>query len=45
VRTAARAPRLSYISLEIETDGIDGEILSIVLCNKDAEMICMHEKR
>ena len=41
VRPAACDPRLSYVSLDIETDGIDGEILSIALCNKDAEMICM----
>ena len=38
---AACDPRLSYVSLDIETDGIDGEILSIALCNKDTEMICM----
>jgi len=41
VRAAAYDPRLSYVSLDIETDGIDGEILSIALCNKNAEMICM----
>ena len=41
MRPGARDPRLSYVSLDIETDGIDGEILSIALCNKDAEMIFM----
>jgi DNA polymerase-2 len=41
VRRGACDLRLSYVSLDIETDGIDGEILSIALCNKDVEMICM----
>jgi DNA polymerase-2 len=41
VRSGACDPRLCYVSLDIETDGINGEILSIALCNKEVEMICM----
>ena len=34
-------PSLTYASLDIETDGIDGPILSIALSNQDQEVILM----
>lgn len=34
-------PEFSYLSLDIETDGIDGEILSIAFCGRGHEEILM----
>lgn len=34
-------PQLSYLSLDIETDGIDGEILSIAVSNQAQEQVLM----
>ncbi len=41
LRPAPFEPRLSYLSLDIETDGIDGPILSIALSNRDREIVLM----
>jgi len=41
LRPARFEPTLSYASLDIETDGIDGPILSIALSNQGQEIILM----
>ncbi len=41
LRQATFAPQLSYASLDIETAGIDGQILSIALSKLDQEIILM----
>lgn len=41
LRPAAFEPALSYASLDIETDGIDGAILSIALSAQDREVVLM----
>lgn len=41
IKPAEYTPDLSYLSLDIETDGIDGEILSIAYCGQGHEEILM----
>ncbi len=41
LKPAAVAPRFRYLSLDIETDGLDGEILSVAFCSGDLEEILM----
>jgi DNA polymerase-2 len=41
LRPASFDPQLTYASLDIETDGIDGPILSIALSNQDREIVLM----
>ncbi len=38
-------PRLSYLSLDIETDGIDGEIISIAYCGAGREAILLQGRQ
>jgi len=41
IKPADYSPDFSYLSLDIETDGIDGEILSIAYCGQGREEILM----
>ncbi len=41
LRPASFEPRLTYVSLDIETDGMDGQVLSIALSNQEQEAILM----
>ncbi|MCB1860000.1 MAG: DNA polymerase II [Gammaproteobacteria bacterium] len=41
IRSASIQPRLNYISLDIETDGVAGEVLSIALVGCNQEQILM----
>lgn len=41
IRPAAIIPDLTYVSLDIETDGSDGEILCIAISNPEHEVIFM----
>lgn len=41
IKPATYQPALSYLSLDIETNGIDGEILSIAFCGQGHEEILM----
>ena len=39
IKPGGIVPRFRYLSLDIETDGMDGEILSIAFCNTETEEI------
>ncbi|MEW7980014.1 MAG: DNA polymerase II [gamma proteobacterium symbiont of Phacoides pectinatus] len=41
IKAADHTPRLSYLSLDIETDGAGGEILSIAYCGQGHEAVLM----
>ncbi len=41
LRPTTFVPELSYVSLDIETDGIDGEIISIALSCRERELVLM----
>ena len=41
IKPGSLSPEFRYLSLDIETDGMDGEILSIAFCNPDTEEILM----
>ena len=41
IKPGGTLPRFRYLSLDIETDGMDGAILSIAFCNAETEEILM----
>lgn len=45
LRAAEFKPELSYLSLDIETDGIDGEIISVALSNRTIELVLMQGQK